>query len=146
MLRNVASECVRYKRACVLLMIIRARPSSGKKNRNMTASTQGDEAPTDDDGDVDVPRSYKSGDLISIVDGNGHVLDAEPALDVLENNDLVSPESCQPNLWLLCKITTLTNNAVELQKDSVFHGDGTTMNRTELRCASWMASSFGTRM
>ena len=138
MLRNVTSECVSYKRACVLCFYDYQKVAIEQQE---DSEAQVDDGITNND-DGDVPRTYKSGDLMSIVDGDGvaiahgHILDAEPPLDVFNDNDLVSTESCQPNWWLLCKITTLTKNSVELQKDSVFHADGTTMNRTELRCSA----------
>ena len=63
---------------------------------------------------------------------HGVIIDGEPSPSVWLNSSMDNSED-PPAFWVLMKVTSVTNNAVDLPSDSCFAHDGADLSKNQLR-------------
>ena len=68
-----------------------------------------------------------------VVIAHGHMVDAEPVVECLKENDLVDEETRLPQFWREVKVTTVVtgHQRTSPHKDSVFGPEGELLNSGE---------------
>ena len=76
-----------------------------------------------------------------VVIAHGHMVDAEPVVECLKENDLVDEETRLPQFWREVKVTTVVtgHQRTSPHKDSVFGPEGELLNSGEERSMSALA-------
>ena len=92
-------------------------------------------------GDSDDGKSLKlwrCNEKVTLVDNDGDgfahgvIIDGEPCPSVWLNSSMDNSED-PPAFWVLMKVTSVTNNAVDLPSDSCFAHDGADLSKSQLR-------------
>ena len=76
-----------------------------------------------------------------VVIAHGHMVDAEPVVECLKENELVDEETRLPQFWREVKVTTVVTGHQRMSphKDSVFGQEGELLNSGEERSMSALA-------
>ena len=92
-------------------------------------------------GDSDDGKSLKlwrCNEKVTLVDNDGDgfahgvIIDGEPSPSVWLNSSIDNSED-PPAFWVLMKVTSVTNNAIDLPSDSCFAHDGADLSKNQLR-------------